>query len=420
MRFALLGNHPDGLDLACALAESGRHQVMAYTTPVSDDVLPRWGPAARRVPDVEEVLADPAIEAVVVASRPSERPVHLRRALQSERHVLCVHPPDDTPEIAYEAAMLQKDSGCLLLPLLPESLHPGIRRLAEFVHRPAPRESGTAFPGVFRLLEIERGATGAVLDGFDGAGRKRTFPGWDVLRSLGGEINEVCGFAEREDPEAADPVFLNGRFETGGLFQVTLLPEQAAPRWRLAVIGTAGRVELLFTLGWPGPAFLEFRDTTGEPREESWESWDPWPALVEVFEAALGQRTGNHGSRGPERERVTLRSHRAPDSASVARPLTIPFTWQDTIRALELDDAARRSIERRRSSLLEYPEANEEVSFKGTMTLAGCGLLWVVLLLLIVSRWVPPAGWLIVPLLLVLFMGVQLLRYLIPQEQSKK
>jgi len=62
---------------------------------------------------------------------------------------------------------------------------------------------------------------------------------------------------------------------------------------------------------------------------------------------------------------------------------------------------------------MEYQEASEEVGFKGTMTLVGCAALWVVLVLLIASRWVPLLGWLILPLL-VLFIGLQLLRYLIP------
>src|SRR4051794_11595115 len=92
MRFALLGNHPDGVEMATALAESGRHQVVAYTVSVEAAVLERWGASAKKVGDVEEVLADPAVEAVIVAGHPANRPAQLRRALQSERHVLCVHP----------------------------------------------------------------------------------------------------------------------------------------------------------------------------------------------------------------------------------------------------------------------------------------------------------------------------------------
>jgi hypothetical protein len=95
-----------------------------------------------------------------------------------------------------------------------------------------------------------------------------------------------------------------------------------------------------------------------------------------------------------------------------------PLSWQDEVRCLELDDAARRSVGRRRSSLLEYPEATEEAGFKGTMTLAGCGLLWGIILLVILAHFFPPQWW--KPLgwgigaLLVVFLGSQLLRYLLP------
>ena len=80
MLFALLGNHPDGLEMACALVESGRHQLLAYSgPPVAEEYLRRWGPAVKRVGDLEEILADPAVEAVVVAGRPATRPAQLRR-----------------------------------------------------------------------------------------------------------------------------------------------------------------------------------------------------------------------------------------------------------------------------------------------------------------------------------------------------
>ena len=81
---------------------------------------------------------------------------------------------------------------------------------------------------------------------------------------------------------------------------------------------------------------------------------------------------------------------------------------------MELDDAAKRSVRRRRVSTLEYPEASEEVGFKGTMTLVGCALLWVVLLLAILSHWVYWLGWLIIPVLM-FFLGMQLLRWVVPR-----
>src|SRR5947209_16629937 len=98
MLFALLGDYPDGLDMARALVEAGRHRLVAYSGPaVGAEYLRRWGVPFDSVGDLEEVLADPAVEAVLVASARALRPAQLRRALQSERHVLCVHPADQVP-----------------------------------------------------------------------------------------------------------------------------------------------------------------------------------------------------------------------------------------------------------------------------------------------------------------------------------
>jgi myo-inositol 2-dehydrogenase/D-chiro-inositol 1-dehydrogenase len=437
MRFALLGDHPDGVALACALAASGRHRVLAYTGALTEEVLRRLGNEARKVSDPEEVLADPAIEAVIVASPPSLRPVHLRRSLQSERHVLCVHPPDQTPEIAYEAAMIRDDTGCLLLPILPEATHPAFRRLAEFVVR---KEAASSSIGTFRLLQMERGVSGEILDGIRIAGQKPSFPDWDVLRTLGGEIQEVSAFAESEELREGEPVLISGRFERGGLFHVTLIPREQEPSWRLTAIGSQGRAELVFPLGWQGPAFLDWHDADGESREESWEYWDPWPVLVEAFERRIEPSPPSAsaplsvsapssplplGGRGVGGEVAAI-----PQQTHPLTPTPLPLStggeglqrqtqsWQDATRALELDDATRRSVERRRASVLEYPEATEQVGFKGTMTLVGCAMMWCVLVLLILSVWWPRIGWLIVPLIVV-FLALQFLRYVVPDRHEK-
>ena len=373
MRFALLGNHSDGVELMQALVDTGRHSL----TCVSGDLDKRRWPDARRVSDAEEVLADPAVEAVIVAGPAGSRAEQLRRALQSERPVLCVHPADEKPDAAYEAAMIQGDVNHALVPILPESMHPAIRRLTEFIDR-----EGSASPvGAFRLLLHERQSAGEVLRNAE-EGLRPAFPAWDILRHLGGELGEVSAFADGESVEAGRPVLLAGRFERGGLFQVTMVPRRT-DHWRLVVVGANGEAELLFPQGWFGPAFLTFPGG----QEEHWPRWDPWPAMVEVFEAAVA-----------------------------GRPVTP--TWQDEVRMLELDDAARRSVEKRRVHLMEYQEASEEVGFKGTMALAGCGLLWGVLLLAIASAWVPWVGWLILPLLLA-FVAMQMLRYAIPKRSNE-
>jgi predicted dehydrogenase len=381
MRFALFGDHPDGLDMARALAGSGRHELDVYAGPaVAADYLTRWDLQPRRVGDLEEVLADPGIDAVIVAGRAAVRPDQLRRALQSERHVLCVHPAGPSPDIAYEAAMIRDDTHCVLLPLLPEALHPAVRRLSELARTDGDEP---------RLLEMERWSTEELVLSAE-EGRGPGLPGWDVLRAVGGEIAElfaVAGVPEELTP--GEPLVLSGRFTDGLLFQVTLLPQQAAPRWRLALVRRTGRLTLEFPDGWPGPSRLSYTDATGAARVEEWPALDPWAALVEVFEEAV----------------------RAPQAAAAL--------WQDEQRALELDDAARRSVERRRSSTLEYQDATEEAGFKGTMTLVGCGLLWLSLVLLIVSPWAPKLLWAVAPVFGV-FLVLQVLRWVIPARAKEK
>jgi hypothetical protein len=404
MRFGLLGNDPDGVAMACALVDSGRYQIAAATAPVGEEVLKRWPSDFRRSIDIEEVLADPSIGLVIVAGPLVTRGLQLRRAVQSERHVLCVYPPDRTSEIAYEAGMIQQDTGFLLMPLLPLPLHPALRRLGELL-----REGATVGPPA--LIEVEAADRQELIAGFDEGAVRVNFPGWEVLRLLGGDIDEVSGFAEGDEIKPGAPVLLAGRFQGGGLFQMTLLPRQAEASWRLTVFGNSARAELYLPLGWQGPAFLEYPSGDGRQQEESWEAWDPWQALVTAFESAAKVHTGR--SALPHEQQTAVQTTPA---ATEALPAIAP-TWQDAVRGLELDDAARRSIEKRRSSPLEYREGGEEASFKGTMTLVGCSLVWGILLLLILSAWVPPARWLIVPLLIV-FLTLQLLRYIIPRRDG--
>src|SRR5262245_46111723 len=452
MRFGLLGDHPDGLAMTRALVESGRHQLVVYAGPAAGaEYLRRWGLAPPRVVDLEEVLADPGLDAVIVAATPANRAGVLRRAVQSERHVLCVHPADQRADTAYEAAMIRAETGRLLFPILPEAMHPAVRRLTALLRMPEERRSHLevigkrsaaeetavtaeppprpprSAPSVagsrlqIRLIQVERWATEHVLLDADSVGHKAGLPGWDVLRALGGEVAEVAALAPEEELDENEPLLLSGSFEGGGLFQTALLPRQAHERWSVTVVAPSGSAHLDFPEGWPGPARLSFIDDSGVEHNESFESWDPWPALVEAFESALANSRARQPAPATYAPRPNAVSEHittvvAPPTVSPVPPAASPFpTWQDEIRCLELDDAARRSVARRRASTLDYQEATEEASFKGTMTLVGCGLLWTSLMLLILSVWVPWLGWFIAPVF-GFFIIMQLLRWVVPPK----
>ena len=133
---------------------------------------------------------------------------------------------------------------------------------------------------------------------------------------------------------------------------------------------------------------LTWHNETGTCNKEEWPAQNLFIEMVKVFEDTV---------------------QRYEEVASSPQGL---IAWQDAIRCAELDDAARRSVERRRASTLEYPEATEEATFKGTMTLIGCGMLWIMLVLLILSRWYP-ALLAVIVLMLTVFLSLQLLRLII-------
>jgi predicted dehydrogenase len=404
MRFALLGTHPDGLGMAAALILTGRHELTAYTTSRLDETfLARVGPAARPVGDLEEVLADPAVEAVIVAGILANRPAQLRRSLQSERHVVCVYPPDRTPDVAYEAAMIQTDTRHVLFPILPDGLHPALLRLAELVR------DKVGPIGEFKLLQVEHAASGSfVLEPSD-SDEMWLLPDWSRLRVVGGEIAVVSALAAKEDLTPREPLLVSGVFESGAAFQATYLADSSKSKWSARVGGTHGRAELLFPHGLQGPSFLTWRDERGELHEDYFPAWDPWPALAAAFESLI---QGNRSAAPNEGITPSPRPQSAYSLLSTLRP-----TWQDVIRALELDTAVRRSVAKRRADILEYPDATEETGFKGTMTLVGCGLIWVILLLLVLSAWKPWLGWFIVPVLAI-FILLQGLRWFARRTQD--
>src|SRR5262249_16380083 len=155
-----------------------------------------------------------------------------------------------------------------------------------------------------------------------------------------------------------------------------------------------GRAEVLIPHEWTGPVTIRYVDAGGKEHEESWDGWDPWQALVRVFEEEVDRQE----RAGTERENsINVNPEEVQGmlglKAGAARQG--PVSWLDAVRAQELDDAVRRSVERRRPVPLEYPEATEETGFKGTMTLIGCAVLWGILLMAVLSMWWPTVGWLV-------------------------
>jgi hypothetical protein len=289
--------------------------------------------------------------------------------------------------------MIQADTHRVLLPILLGALHPGIQRLQALAQ--------TVRTSPDWLIQWDRSCPSS--EPHDSSKEKPLvayFSGWEILQTLAGPIAEISAFAEHAEQMMNEPLLIAGRFEKGGVFQATLMTAALEPRWQLRMAASALQAVLDFPTGFAGPATLTWKDQTESCRKEEWPAQNLFQELVKVFEDAVQRYEEAAGTNPAGNE--GLGSQDVP-------PLV---TWQEAIRCAELDDAARRSVERRRASTLEYPEATEEATFKGTMTLVGCGMLWLMVVLLVLSRWYP-ALLVVIVLMLTFFLALQLLRLIV-------
>jgi predicted dehydrogenase len=379
MNFALIGGHPDGLAVAAALQGGGHGDLRWFAGPPdAAAALAARGLACQRLSDLEELLAHDEVDLVIVADELKHRPASLRRTVQAAKHVLCVHPADDNPTIAYEVGLILADTRRACLPILRAAPAAAWRKLRELV----------ASGGLGALQRIEAEFALPPLP----AGRERTWDDtplpslWHLLRQLGGEVREVSAFAAAEkELLPAEPVTLSGKFETNGLFQVAVGPRRGD---RLACVGERGQVEIAWPEGRHGPAILRI----GAGPEE---------------------QTETHAADGAWRDFAgQLMSALAGKPAAAA-------TWHDATRCLELLQAAGESVERRRVVTLVYQDFTEKASFKGAMTATGCALIWISIILLFLS---PFAPWLLylVPAALGLFLILQTLRWVVPDAPENR
>jgi predicted dehydrogenase len=368
MQFILIGDHRDGLSVARALLATGRYRLAVYAGPdAGADALA--GVFGRRVAELEEALAVPGLELAVVADALPHRAAVLRRALQSDLHVLCVHPVDIDPAAAYEATMIQNDTRKVLVPMLVDRFTPGLVRVQTML---ANSELG-ALEGVEYDRCLPPGAEWP---------ENPLLTLWDGLRYLLGELADVSAFvAQRETLKPWDPVTLSGQFETGTMFQIKVAPEIHD---RLRIRGKLGHVEVQWPNGWAGEAIVNYRSKRGEGTETV-APQAPWPLLIQAFEQRLAWQSVAPG-------------------------------WADEVRALEILDAVQESVERRRVIPLIYQKHTEAVGFKGVMAAVGCGMIWMILLLMLASPWLPWVVYL-VPLLLGAFLLMQIFRLALPPGQ---
>jgi predicted dehydrogenase len=97
------------------------------------DALARRHPGARTATSFDEILADPSIEAVVVATPVPTHYTLARDALQAGKHVFVEKPPAMHADEMVDLVRLAEERGRVLMPGHLLLYHPGVRKLKELV-----------------------------------------------------------------------------------------------------------------------------------------------------------------------------------------------------------------------------------------------------------------------------------------------
>lgn len=374
MRLLLLGDHPDGIDAVLALTRQEPWRLAGYAGPMNAVArLRQAGMAVSTHGDAETALALKDLDWVILADELPHRPELLKRALQNGCSVAVVHPPDLEPDVAYEALLLQQDARVQLVPLLVERLSPGIQALRKLL------DEGRL--GALRQLEMEIRFNAPSSGGGLMRGLPREWEGhplltlWDPLRLVLGEVEEISAVAGQGEILPNATLALTGTCRGGVLFQANLLPQTGGHTGcRLTLRGERAEAVLDAPEGWGGPCRL----LLGEEVREL----PPAPARGEMLAEVVR-------------------------SAQAGQPR---LTWTDGTRCLELFDAVRRSVRRKRLVQMDYDAVSETGNFKSTMTALGCMILLVVIVLFFAT---PTFSFLqyFIPPLLILFLLLQLLRW---------
>jgi predicted dehydrogenase len=107
---------------------------LRWVCDASDESLARWGPefpGARATGDLDELLADPALEAVVVATHVSSHADLALRVLAAGKHCFVEKPLAQSTAEAERVAAAAADSGRVLMVGHLLEYHPGVEKLKE-------------------------------------------------------------------------------------------------------------------------------------------------------------------------------------------------------------------------------------------------------------------------------------------------
>jgi len=374
MNVVILGNGIEELGWASWLLARTEHRLDAAFPGFSDPAL-AGVPVAR---DLDDALARPGIDTVIVGGPIEQRGEALRRAAAEGLAIICLHPPGADSEAYYQVALSRSETGAVIVPDLPLRLHPGLAAIR--------RAASTGLLGAFRGVRIESPSVG---EGIDLA--RVVFPRLiDVVRALLGDIEALTATGDPPGDQPDLELIVQLRAPLGRKAELRIWSGPDEPS-RLSLLAAAGSLTLEFDPRFQQPARLIRRASSPADHREELAPWDAHEAIFSVLAASRARHAG-------------------PDLPSP--------NLHDATRAMELAEATTRSLRRGRTVDLHYETISEEASFKSVMTTTGCVILLVALCALPLALAGPALGlnWTIfiaylIPPILVIFVVLQILRF---------
>jgi len=328
------------VEIAALAAEAGRRGARLVEIPEpTGSATPAEAVAWQRL------LDEATCDAVLVGTTGwnAERAEAVRMLVQAGRTLVVAHPLEPSMLWAFELDMIRRDSGAVLIPSLPDRLHPFIARLKAAI------EAGVDGSGPLGPLESVK---------FERLMPDRTKPrvlaalarDADLIRALTGDPARL-GTLGAADPDSAWTTLAVG---FSG-------PTHAPVRWQVAPGTPAG---LTITLQYARGAMQVIA-----PDDDSTWTWVGPPAAT---------------APAPRAKTMLDELRRSLARTPLADDLAIPpATWSDAARAIELADTVPRSLAKGRAVDLHQEEFSELGTFRGTMASLGCGLVLLGLLVLV-------------------------------------
>ncbi len=332
MRLGVLGSDA-GIKQVVAAARARGDSVVVVVSDMPGAAGGDWGS-----------LLDPAVcDAVLVGAAGWDQPRAdaVRTLVQAGRPLLLSHPLELSMVWAFELEMIRRDSGALLLPLLPDRLSPFVGRLKQAI---LAGLGGASPGGSPESLALER----RMHDRSRHAVLVQLARDADLVRDLAGEPDRLSTLSG-PDQEAVWNTLAVG-FSGPGRVPV---------RWQVAPGDVPGLTVRLQSAR--GTTTLDIPDDPARPwtwcdgGQES-ASFDRGAAILDILERSL---------------------------ASPALQPSAAATWTDAARAIELAETVPRSLAKGRAIDLHHEEFSELGTFRGTMASLGCGLVLLALVVLV-------------------------------------